>query len=114
MTKRLSNALKKKLELSLTSLTARQSGRLYLIYANEWHLINNPETVNDYPPVAELMAAWDKRIRAAKSKKGEEVLGKYDNPYKQIAAIEYLSEIAKINDNIILLSRSRIRRNTSN
>ena len=64
--------MKKKLELSLTSLTARQSGRLYLIYANEWHLINNPETVNDYPPVAELMAAWDKRIRAAKSKKGEE------------------------------------------
>jgi len=69
---RLSNASKKKLEASLENLTARQAGRLYLIYANEWHLINDPETVNDYPPVAELKAAWDKRVMAAKSKKGEE------------------------------------------
>jgi len=39
---RLSNASKKKLEASLENLTARQAGRLYLIYANEWHLINDP------------------------------------------------------------------------
>jgi len=69
---RLSNASKKKLEASLENLTARQAGRLYLIYANEWHLINDPETVNDYPPVAELKTAWDKRVKTAKSKKGEE------------------------------------------
>jgi len=69
---RLSNASKKKLEASLENLTARQSGRLYLIYANEWHLINDPETVNEYPPVAELKAAWDKRVMAAKSKKGDD------------------------------------------
>ena len=72
MTKRLSNALKKKLELSLTSLTARQAGRLYLIYTNEWYLIHSTDTINEYPPVAELIAAWDKRVKAAKSKKGEE------------------------------------------
>ncbi len=71
MTKRLSNALKKKLELSLTSLTARQAGRLYLIYSHEWYSSDQIGILGEYPPVAELLAAWGKRVQAAKAKRGD-------------------------------------------
>jgi len=69
MTKRLSNALKKKLELSLTSLTARQAGRLFLIYSNEFFSNDETGILTDYPPVVELQDAWDKRVKASLSKK---------------------------------------------
>ncbi len=81
MTKRLSNALKRKLELSLTSLTARQSGRLFLIYSNECHETDSGVGVWEYPPNKELAAAWDKRVKAARSKGGkieEETLAAYN------------------------------------
>jgi len=81
MTKRLSNALKKKLELSLTSLTPRQAGRLFLIYSNEYHESNPTDGVWEYPPIKELADAWDKQVKAAKAKGGpieEEAVAAYN------------------------------------
>ena len=73
MTNRLSKTMRKKLEGSLENLTARQAGRLYLIYANEHNEPNamNALPIDEYPPVVELMNAWDKRVKAAKSKGNE-------------------------------------------
>ncbi len=81
MTSRLSNASKKKLEASLENLTARQSGRLFLIYSNECHVKDTGEGIWEYPPNKELSDVWDKRVRAAKSKGGrieEEVVAAYN------------------------------------
>ena len=72
MTRRLTNASKKKLEASLENLTARQSGRLFLIYSNEYFTKETGGGVWEYPPIVDLKNAWEKRITAAKSKKGEE------------------------------------------
>ncbi len=67
---RLSNASKKKLEASLENLTARQAGRLFLIYSNECH-DKDSGPVWEYPPIVDLKNAWDKRVKTNKSKKGE-------------------------------------------
>ena len=78
---RLSNASKKKLEASLENLTARQAGRLFLIYSNEYHESDSTGGVWEYPPNKELADAWDKRVKAAKSKGGpieEEAVAAYN------------------------------------
>jgi len=78
---RLSNASKKKLEASLENLTARQAGRLFLIYSNECHESDSTGGVWEYPPNKELADAWDKRVKAAKSKGGpieEEAVAAYN------------------------------------
>ena len=71
MTKRLSKTMKKKLEGSLENLTPRQSGRLFLIYANESHE-KDTLPVSEYPPVVELYDAWRRRVKSAKSKNGDD------------------------------------------
>jgi len=70
MTNRLSKTMKKKLEGSLENLTARQAGRLFLIYANEHEDETMP--VSEYPPIKDLYAAWNKRLDSAKSKRGDD------------------------------------------
>ncbi len=69
MTNKLSNTLKKKLKASLESLTARQSGRLFLIYSNECHE-KDTHAIWEYPPIVELMAVWKTRVEEAKIKGG--------------------------------------------
>ncbi|HRY78762.1 MAG TPA: hypothetical protein P5154_08400, partial [Candidatus Izemoplasmatales bacterium] len=69
---RLSNASKKKLEASLENLTARQAGRLFLIYSNECHESDSTGGVWEYPPVVELYNAWQRRVDSAMSKKSED------------------------------------------
>ena len=71
MTNRLPKTLKKKLEASLENLTARQAGRLFLIYANECLSGDSFENVTEYPPAVDLMKAWDKRVKAAQTKGGD-------------------------------------------
>lgn len=73
MTNRLSKTMKKKLEGSLENLTARQAGRLFLIYANETFEDESLQIpISEYPPVVELYNAWQRRVDSAKSKKGED------------------------------------------
>lgn len=81
MTKRLPNALKKKLEASLENLTPRQAGRLLLIYAHEHDKKDDSSTTWAYPPIVELNNVFLKRIETAK-KKGDaaerEAVGQYN------------------------------------
>ncbi|OPZ34539.1 MAG: hypothetical protein BWY98_01037 [Tenericutes bacterium ADurb.BinA155] len=73
MTNRLSKTMKKKLEASLENLTARQAGRLFLIYANETFEDESLQIpVSEYPPVVELYNAWQRRVDSAMSKKSED------------------------------------------
>ncbi len=66
-TKRLPRGLKKKLEASLSDLTPRQAGRLWLIYLHEAQK-KNFIPFNQYPPTKELFTAWDKRLEEARKK----------------------------------------------
>jgi len=70
---RLPRTLKKKLEASLENLTPRQAGRLFLIYNHERDKKDeDPLTFWDYPPIVDLMKAWDRRVNAGKAKGGDE------------------------------------------
>lgn len=70
-TRRLPKGLKKKLEASLADLTPRQAGRLWLIYLHESQK-KQYTPPNQYPPIKELFAAWDKRLEEARKKGSEE------------------------------------------
>jgi len=64
MTSRVSTQLKKRLQSSLESLTAKEAGRLYAIYALEAD--KKGKDVADYAPANELIEAMVKRARKAK------------------------------------------------
>jgi hypothetical protein len=69
--RRLPRTLKKKLEATLTSLTPREAGRLFLLYYHEARAKNFPPG-RDYPPVKELEDAWARRLEAAEKRGIEE------------------------------------------
>lgn len=63
--RRLPKGLKKKLEASLASLTPRQAARLFLIYYHEGE--NKRIDASIYPPIQELKAALQERIKKGKT-----------------------------------------------
>lgn len=87
-TRRLPRTLKKKLEASLTSLTAREAGRLFLLYYQEARAKNIP-VPSDYPPIKELDAAWEARLEAAKKRGPAEYQaeGARFNGYKYLGSL---------------------------
>lgn len=68
MSQRIPPRLKKKLEATMSSLSPRDSGRLWVIYAQE-ALKKGGVVVDRYPPITELYRAWDKRVEDV-SRKG--------------------------------------------
>ena len=68
-TRRLPRGLKKKLEASLSSLTPREAGRLWLIYMHD--ALDKGKNSRSYPPMDELEAAWEQRIEEAKRRGAE-------------------------------------------
>ena len=70
MTRRLPATLKKRLQTNLETLTPNEAGRLYLIYAHE-AIDKRRIAVLDYPPVKELFAAFEARVKKARGTPGE-------------------------------------------
>lgn len=68
---RLPRTLKKKLEASLENLTPRQAGRLFLIYYLEHDKSGELSSFWDYPPIVDLLKAWERRTNAGKAKGGD-------------------------------------------
>lgn len=77
MTKRLPAALKKKLQTSLESLSAKEAGRLYVIYAHEAD--RKDIDIVDYVPAKELQGAINSRIQRSRGKPEEiEAVNRYN------------------------------------
>lgn len=69
MTKRLPASLKKKLQASLESLSAKEAGRLYAIYAHEAD--RKGVELSDYGPIKELWEAFNVRVARSRGKPDE-------------------------------------------
>ena len=79
-TRRLPATLKKRLQANLETLTPNEAGRLFLIYAHE--AIDKKKTgVADYPPVKELFAAFDTRVKKARGTSSEQEAAKAINGF---------------------------------
>lgn len=87
---RLSPQLKKRLKANLGQLTAREAGRLLLIYVQEAAKKNNTWG-DEYPPIKELWAAFKERVDKAKEGPDRE---KATNAYNGLVFLQrVISEI---------------------
>ena len=79
MTHRLPVALKKRLQANLENLTAKEAGRLLLIYIQEAAKKDRPQGEDEYPPIRELWDAFDNRAAKSRGKPEEaEVVKAYN------------------------------------
>ena len=79
MTHRLPAALKKRLQANLENLTAKEAGRLLLIYMQEAEKKDPTWGKNGYPPIRELWGAFDNRVAKSRGKPEEaEVVNTYN------------------------------------
>ena len=66
---RIPGRLRNKLQASLSKLSAKEAGRLWLIHAHEAEQKKQP--INDYPPVKELWAALQAKVDKSRGKPEE-------------------------------------------
>lgn len=103
-TARIPRNLKKKLEASLQSLSPKEVGKLYAIYAHELdrkvnHTFIGGVDLRDYPPIKELFTALDDKVNKSRGKPEEEATV---NQYNALVFIDTLFKVVNFDTGIAI------------